>query len=121
MNLSEYNAFCASFPHTTTVIQWGGAHVWKVAGKVFAIAWDDPDYLQVTFKTSDIAFAVLSDEAGTRPAPYMASRGMKWIQDFEPPGLGSDENLKEHIAASYRLVSLGLTKKKQKELGLNQS
>jgi len=119
MTLAEYNTFCGSLAHTTTVIQWGGAYVWKVAGKVFAIAWDAPDYLQVTFKVSPIAFEILKDEAGTRPAPYMASRGMKWIQDFEPPGLG-DAELKAHIKTSYKLVSMKLTQKLQKELGLNQ-
>jgi len=86
---------------------------------VFAIAWDDTDYLQVTFKTSEIAYEVLKDEPGTRPAPYMASRGMKWIQDYQVPGMG-DDNLKEHLKTSYKLVSLGLTKKLQKQLGLNQ-
>lgn len=86
---------------------------------MFAAAWDDPDYLQVTFKVTPIAFEVLSDSPGTRPAPYMASRGMKWIQDFEPPGLG-DDDLKAHIETSYKLVSMKLTKKLQKELCLNQ-
>ena len=38
MTLDDYNGFCASLPGTTHVVQWGGAHVWKVGGKVFAIA-----------------------------------------------------------------------------------
>jgi len=38
MELDEYNAFCAALPATTTVVQWGGAHVWKVGGKMFAVA-----------------------------------------------------------------------------------
>ncbi|WP_339832848.1 hypothetical protein [uncultured Parvibaculum sp.] len=37
MTYREFNAFCASLPATTYVVQWGGAHVWKVGGKVFAI------------------------------------------------------------------------------------
>ncbi|WP_392384400.1 hypothetical protein [Marinomonas primoryensis] len=44
---------------------------------------------------------------------------MKWIQQFA----GSkelDEELTYYFQESYRIVSLGLTKKKQKELGLNQ-
>ena len=42
MTLDEYNRFCASLHATTHVVQWGGAHVWKVGGKVFAIGgWDD--------------------------------------------------------------------------------
>jgi predicted DNA-binding protein (MmcQ/YjbR family) len=49
----------------------------------------------------------------------MASRGMKWIQHYGEPGL-DDDALKEHIALSYKLVSQNLTKKRQRELGLNQ-
>jgi len=69
-------------------VQWGGADVWKVAGKLFAMAREDKDgVFQVTFKTSNIAYSVLQDEEGLRPAPYLASRGMKWIQHYAAPGL----------------------------------
>jgi hypothetical protein len=30
MTLDEYNSFCGSLPFATHVVQWGGAHVWKV-------------------------------------------------------------------------------------------
>ncbi len=39
MTFEEFNAFCGSLPATTYVVQWGGSHVWKVGGKVFAIGW----------------------------------------------------------------------------------
>jgi len=120
MNNAAYNKFCASLPHTTHVNQWGGADVWKIGGKVFAIGWfERGQHPAITFKVSDIGYEMLRDAPGLRPAPYLASRGMKWIQDYDEPGLG-DKQLKEFLAESYRLVSLGLTKKLQKELGLNQ-
>jgi predicted DNA-binding protein (MmcQ/YjbR family) len=120
MTYEEYNTFCQSLPQTTYVVQWGGAHVWKVGGKMFAVGgWNDDGVTGVTFKVSEIAFEVLKDRPGLRPAPYLASRGMKWIQHYAKPGL-SDKDLREHIAESHRIVSLGLTKKLQKELGLNQ-
>ena len=120
MTYEEYNAFCGALPATSHVVQWGGAHVWKVGGKVFAIAgWAD-DQPAFTFKVSDIGYEVLRTQDGLRPAPYLASRGMKWIQHYAEPGL-SDEELKQYIEQSHHIVSLGLTKKKQKELGLNQS
>ena len=85
--------------------------------------WDDGDdgdgSTRITFKVSHIAFEMLRDQPGLRPAPYLASRGFKWIQHFEAPGL-SDEELKEYLMESHHLVSLGLTKKLQKQLGLNQ-
>ena len=120
MTYDEFNNFCQSLPATTYVVQWGGAHVWKVGGKVFAIGgWEKSDKPAFTFKTSDLNFNILKDEAGFRPAPYMASRGMKWIQQYES-NKESDEDLRDYLKESHRLVSLGLTKKRQKELGLNQ-
>lgn len=117
MTYDEYNAFCEALPATTHVVQWGGAHVWKVGGKVFAIAgWDDGDEPHITFKVSPIAFEMLQEQPGLRPAPYLAPRGMKWIQHHDQPGLNDDE-LKAYIKESHRIVASGLTKKKQKELG----
>ena len=120
MTYQEFNKFCSSLPATSYVIQWGGSHVWKVGGKVFAIGgWEKNDKPAYTFKTSDNHFHFLSGEPGFRPAPYMASRGMKWIQQYDVPE-SKDEELIYYLKESHRIVSLGLTKKKQKELGLNQ-
>src|SRR5690606_23059833 len=81
MMLAEYNGFCAGLPATHHVVQWGGADVWKVGSKVFAIARErDDGGLDVTFKCSDMAFEMLKGEPGLRPAPYLASRGMSWFQ-----------------------------------------
>lgn len=44
---------------------------------------------------------------------------MKWIQKYDG-SQEEQENLKYYIKESYRIVSLGLTKKKQKELGLGK-
>ena len=119
MTKEEFNVFCQSLPHTTHVVQWGGADIWKIGGKVFAIGgWADEEPA-FTFKTSDIAYEMLHEEPGLQPAPYLASRGMKWIQNYAEIGL-SDADLKLYLKESYRIVSLGLTKKKQRELGLNQ-
>ena len=76
MTYGEFNAFCRALPATTHVIQWGGSHVWKVGGKVFAIGgWGDGE-ARFTFKAGDIAYEMLKDQPGLRPAPYLASRGM---------------------------------------------
>ena len=118
MTRDKYNAFCGSLKATTHVVQWGGSHVWKVGGKVFAIGgWEEGAEPRITFKVSDIAYEVLKDQPGLRPAPYLASRGMKWIQHHGRPGL-SERELKEYLKASHRIVAQGLSKKKQKELGL---
>ncbi len=118
MNYQEFNNFCRSLPCTTHVIQWGNSHVWKVGGKVFAIGgWENKESPAFTFKTSDSDFYFLSQEPGFRPAPYFATRGMKWIQFHDVPQ-SEEYKLKHFLKKSHQIVSLGLTKKKQKELGL---
>jgi predicted DNA-binding protein (MmcQ/YjbR family) len=122
MTLDDYNRFCAALPHTTHVVQWGGAHVWKVAGKVFAIGgWSAPgsdrEMLAVTFKCSPLAFEILSEQPGLRPAPYLASRGMTWIQRQTAEAM-DDAALRDYLSESHRLVVLGLSKKRQRELGM---
>ena len=117
MTRDEFNDFCASLPQTTHVVQWGNADVWKVGGKVFAVGgWAD-GVDAFTFKAGDIAWEVLRDQPGIRPAPYLASRGMKWIQHHDEPGL-PDDSLRDHIRASYDMVVAGLTGKKRAALGL---
>ena len=119
MTYDQFNKFCGALPATSHVVQWGGAQVWKVGGKVFAIGGWDNDEPRFTFKTSELSYEILKEQAGLRPAPYLASRGMKWIQHYEAPGL-NDDDLQAYFRESYHIVSLGLSKKKQKELGLNQ-
>jgi predicted DNA-binding protein (MmcQ/YjbR family) len=113
----EFNDFCRSLTATTYVVQWGGAHVWKVGGKVFAIGWWDTGEAAITFKVSELAFEMLKGEPGLRPAPYLASRGMSWIQNYAKPGL-SDADLREYLRQSHSIVASGLSKKKRIELGL---
>ncbi len=120
MTNREYNAFCKALPATSHVVQWGGSHVWKVGGKVFAIGgWDDGEQPRITFKVSPIAYEMLKDRKGLRPAPYLASRGMKWIQHYGKPGL-SEKDLKGYLKESHRIVALGLSKMKRRELGLGE-
>jgi predicted DNA-binding protein (MmcQ/YjbR family) len=117
MTYDEFNAFCRALPATSYVIQWGGSHVWKVGGKVFAIGgWQD-DEPSFTFKVSEISYEMLKEQPGLRPAPYLASRGLKWIQHFARPGL-SDDELRDYISHSHGIVSQGLSKKRRIELGL---
>ena len=119
MTQDDFNAYCASLKAATHVVQWGGSDVWKVGGKVFALgAWHAGKNAGITFKVSEFAYDVLRDMPGLRPAPYLASRGMKWIQHYAEPGLDG-QGLRDQIAESHRLVARGLTKKLRRELGLS--
>lgn len=119
MTYDEFNDFCRVLPATSYVVQWGGSHVWKVGGKVFAIGgWGEANKPAYSFKVSENNFLFLENKPGYKPAPYLASRGMKWIQQYNCTA-SEDEELRHYLNESHRIVSLGLSKKRQKELGLN--
>ena len=120
MTYLEFNDFCNALTATTHVVQWGNANVWKVGGKVFAIGWHTEGKMAITFKVSEQNFDFLGEHPDYQPAPYFANRGMKWIQIVNSTQ-DNDDDLQYYLNESYRLVSLGLTKVKQKELGLNQA
>jgi len=85
---------------------------------VFAIGgWNGAKQLFVTFKCSDIAYDVLKEQPGCGPAPYLASRGMKWIQRQTSQSM-DDAALKDYLGESHRLVVRKLTKQTRNELGL---
>jgi predicted DNA-binding protein (MmcQ/YjbR family) len=125
MTLDEYNAFCASLPHTSHVVQWRGAHVWKVggpSGKVFAIGrWlepdADPDVSTISFKCSPMSYEMLCGQPGLIPAPHLASRGMKWVQRTGDESM-DDAALMDYLRESHRQAGLNLTKKVRIELGM---
>ena len=102
-----------SLPATTHVVQWGGSDVYKVGGKVFAIAVrDSGERVRVTFKASEMSFEMLKGEPGIRPAPYLASRGFKWLQRFDDRTL-DDQALRDYVRRSHTMVLAGLSKKKR--------
>ena len=118
MTYETFDAFCGSLRAATYVEQWGGAHVWKVGGKVFAIAgWSKGEMPFITFKCSELAYRILREQPGLRPAPYLSPRSPTWIQMYDDPGL-SDGDLKAYLAESHRIVSAKLTRKQRADLGL---
>jgi predicted DNA-binding protein (MmcQ/YjbR family) len=121
MTREEYDAFCANLPYATRVVEWGEASVWKVQGKVFAIGgWSASPEFAVTFKCSKASFATLSELPGLRPAHYLASRGLSWVQRIDDRSL-SDEDLRDYLRQSYSLVVAGLPKKTRGALRLRAS
>lgn len=115
--IEDYDRFCASLPATHKVVQWGDAHVWKVGEKVFGIAWQEDGRIAVTFKASPLAYDILKEQPGLRPAPYLASRGLKWIQRVGDETM-DDAALRDYLHESYRMVVAKLTRKVRAELGL---
>ena len=121
MTPGAYNAFCATLPHTFHVVQWGGANVWKVGGpkgKVFAIGSSEADSaFHVTFKCSQMSFDLLKENPGLRPAPYLASRGLLWLQRTDTSSM-DDAALCDYLTESHRLAALNLPRAIRIRLGL---
>lgn len=113
VNAAELRTLCLSLPGTTETVQWGDNHVFKVAGKMFAISGPDAQSMY-SLKADPLRFLELSDQPGIRPAPYLARH--KWIQvDPQTCPLPSAD-LEMLVRRSYELVFAKLTKKLQREI-----
>ncbi len=117
MTRDEFNEFCASLTATTNVIQWGESSVWKVGGKIFAIAsiWGEGQNTKISFKCSELSYQILCELEGVIPAPYLARA--KWVQVQEEGAL-SDEDIKSYVEEAHSIIAQKLTKKMQVELGI---
>lgn len=104
---------CLTFPHTTEQIQWGYDLVFKVGGKMFAVAPLEPAPVCLSFKCTDESFAELTERPQIIPAPYMARA--KWVAMEIPEALSRAE-LAELLRVSYELVFAKLPKRVQAEM-----
>ncbi|MFN7168826.1 MAG: MmcQ/YjbR family DNA-binding protein [Pannonibacter sp.] len=115
MTRSEFDAFCASLPGTTHVIQWGGASVWKVGGKIFAIWGGDDANGHISFKASDLTGEMLRERPQYQPAPYLARAG--WMQLISSTSVEAGET-EAYVAAAHQLIAAKLPRRVKLELGL---
>ena len=61
MDIDWLRKICLGFPGVTEQLQWGNHLLFKVAGKMFAIASLEPAPVCLTFKCSDESFAELTE------------------------------------------------------------
>lgn len=117
MTRDEFDHFCRSLAAVTNVIQWGNASVWKVGDKIFAICsnWGAGDGSKISFKCSDLAFPILTEQEGIVPAPYLARA--KWVQLARPDAM-PNADIEDYIREAHRLISAKLPAKMRTELGL---
>lgn len=113
MDIDSLRKYCLSFPHTTENVQWGYDLVFKVDGKMFAVAPLEVAPLLLSFKTSPENFAELCERDGVKPAPYMARA--QWVA-LEQLTTLPDAELRELLAEAYRLVWERLPKRRRAEL-----
>jgi predicted DNA-binding protein (MmcQ/YjbR family) len=113
MDIDWVRKTCLEFPHVTEQIQWGHDLVFKVAGKMFAVACLEPAPVCLSFKCSNESFADLTERPNIIPAPYLARA--KWVALENEDAITRSE-LSELLRTSYDLVFAKLPKRLQAEL-----
>jgi predicted DNA-binding protein (MmcQ/YjbR family) len=113
MNVEWIRRYCMSLPHTTETVQWGYDLVFKIGGKMYAVAPLEPAPVVLSFKCSPESFAELTERPAIVPAPYMARA--QWVALQNEDALTAAE-LKRLLRQAYDLVFAKLTKKTQATL-----
>jgi predicted DNA-binding protein (MmcQ/YjbR family) len=114
MNAETIREYCVSLPHVTEVVQWGEHLVLKVGGKMFAVVALEPqEDVVLSFKATSEQFYEMQEWPGIVPAPYLARSQWLALERFDAV---RDDELKELLATSYRLVYEKLPRRIKEEL-----
>jgi predicted DNA-binding protein (MmcQ/YjbR family) len=110
MSRQTVNDICTTFPGAEVSDPWGGGHdARKVGGKMFASMGAVMD--GVSIKTDSIETAQMLIEAGVGvKAPYFHRSWINVSWDME------EAELRQRLAASYKLIRASLPKKLQASL-----
>jgi predicted DNA-binding protein (MmcQ/YjbR family) len=108
MNIDQLRKLCLSFPGTTEQIQWGDNLLFKVGGKMFAVAALEPAAVWMSLKANPENFVELTERPGIIPAPYLARA--KWIAVESQDSLPAAE-IAALLRESYELVLAKLPRK----------
>jgi predicted DNA-binding protein (MmcQ/YjbR family) len=110
MEVDFVRRYCMALPHTTETVQWGANLVFKIAGKIYAMAALEPADHWLSFKCSPEDFAELCEREGIIPAPYLARA--QWV-GLETENAISRPELKRLLRQAYDLAFAKLPKKTQ--------
>ena len=113
MDIDWLREYCLSLAHTTEQIQWEDALVFKVGGKMYAVASLEPGPQWLSFKCAHDEFAELVERPGIIPAPYLARA--HWVALENERSLPRAE-LKDLLLRAHALIFENLPKKTKSEL-----
>lgn len=114
MTLDDFDRACGALPAAALVVQWKGAHVWKVGARMFAVAFRQKQDFACSLKASPMAREIYAGQPGIVPAPYLARAG--WLRFAD--GALPDADLADMIRVSHGLVCAGLSRRQREGLGL---
>ncbi|KAA9008923.1 MmcQ/YjbR family DNA-binding protein [Histidinibacterium aquaticum] len=105
MSREIVNAYCRTLPGAEHSDPWGGGHdAWKVGGKLFAVVGSQGEGVSVKTPSVEDA-AMLIDMGRAVRAPYFHR---SWVRvDWS---IAAQEEIRERLHASYRIVRAGLTR-----------
>jgi predicted DNA-binding protein (MmcQ/YjbR family) len=113
MSIEWVRRYCRSLPHTTETVQWENNLVFKIGGKMYAMAALEPGDHWLAFKCSPEEFTELTERPGIIPAPYLARA--QWVALETEDALPVAE-LKRLLRRACDLVFAKLPKKTQARL-----
>ncbi len=116
MTPAAFDKACLALPGAALSVQWGGSHVFKIGGKMFAIRSGAATQDGIAFKASDLAFEVLTQTGRARPARYLARA--KWV-GFSDLSALDDEEVADWLRNAHGLVAAKLTRQTRAALGLS--
>lgn len=105
---------CRSLPGVTEDVKWGDNLVFSVGMKMFAV-FDLPAGEPFSFKVDPDAFALLAQQEGIRPAPYLAKHS--WIA-VESRATLPREVVEDLLQEAHAIVAAKLAGRVREELGL---
>lgn len=114
MSPARLRRLCLSLPAAEEVVQWGGIHVFKVGGRMFATLSPDGGALRhVAFKASPESFHLLTQSGRFVPAPYLARA--QWVATDDLDALTAAE-WRGYLTRAWRLIVLRLPKRLREPL-----
>lgn len=108
MILDDLRAHCLTLPDTTEDMKWGDHMVFSVGAKMYCVVHAEPPFA-VTLKATPEEAALLCEQEGIVPAPYLARAFWVRIERIDGPLSSSD--LRARVSDSYALVRSKLPKR----------
>lgn len=113
MTKDELHAAAMALPGVVLDIKWGSDHCYCVGGKMFCAT--GPDYENLGFKATEIAFEALTTTGRAEPSKYLARAHWVTIKDLRAEDAAE---VADWVKTAHGLVAAKLPKKVRVELGL---
>ncbi|HNY40682.1 MAG TPA: MmcQ/YjbR family DNA-binding protein [Bryobacteraceae bacterium] len=108
LSIDWIRAICMALPYVTETVQWGDNLVFKIGGKIFAIAPLEPAKSGLSFKCTKEGYDELIERPGIIPAPYLARA--YWVALEDGSAMPRAE-VKRRLEEAYAIVLACLPKK----------